>query len=73
MHLTHTPAAVACGSAHTGSARPQYGQGTGARLVPEPRKERSVMLFDGHDTGCTPSQLSRQGKALLQVGIVGTH
>ena len=23
LHLTHTPAAVACGSAHTGSARPQ--------------------------------------------------
>lgn len=31
------------------------------------------MLFDRNDTGGTPSQLSRQGKALLQVGIVGTH
>lgn len=73
MHFTHRPWADAAFSAHTGSARPQYGQGTGARLVPEPRKERGIVLFDRNDTGGTPSQLSRQGKAFLQVGIVGTH
>ena len=28
------------------------------------------MLFDRQDTACTPSQLRRQGKTLLQVGVV---
>ena len=50
-----------------------YGQGTGARLVPEPRKERSGMLLDRNDTGGTPCQLSGQGKAVLQGGVAVAH
>nr|DAZ67557.1 MAG TPA: hypothetical protein [Caudoviricetes sp.] len=73
LHLTHTPRELAARSAQTGKGFPQQGQGTGIRSAAEACEERGIMFGNGLGNGGTPSQGGRQGKALLQVGIVVTH
>lgn len=45
MHFTHKPWAQASGAAHTGSALPQKGQGTGARESTEAVEESVLVLL----------------------------
>ena len=71
LHLHHSPCAVALGDAHTGRARPQKGQGTGARSVPpEPGQEGIFMLLDGLGNRCASFQLWGQGETLPLLFVV---
>ena len=47
MHFTHKPWAQASEAAHTGSALPQNGQGTGARGSAEAGEESVLVLLQG--------------------------